>query len=138
MKSCLAQYATFSGRARRSEYWFFLLFELLAYLAAGALIYAGVADSDWNAAGTFVIFLAIVWFGFVLPHLAVSVRRFHDLGQTGWLVLVFSAAGLIPAIGIVAYLANFVWFSFRGTVGSNRFGPDPYGEQSTFYEQIFS
>ena len=64
----------------------------------------------------FVVFL----FGMILPGLAVSVRRLHDLNQSGWFYLLV----LIPGLGA---LGLAIWFCFRGTQGDNRFGPDPLG-----------
>jgi uncharacterized membrane protein YhaH (DUF805 family) len=56
--------------------------------------------------------------GFILPYLAVTVRRLHDLDKSGWWWLI----GFIPLVGAIILL---VWFCQRGTVGPNRFGPDP-------------
>jgi uncharacterized membrane protein YhaH (DUF805 family) len=56
--------------------------------------------------------------GFILPYLAVTVRRMHDLDKSGWWWLI----GFIPLVGAIILL---VWFCQRGTVGPNRFGPDP-------------
>ena len=124
---CLHKYADFQGRARRSEYWFFVLFESLVLMAA---VFVGViigAAGDWNfmtAAMIVVAVLAVL--ALFLPSLAVTVRRFHDLGQTGWLVLVFAIVGAIPFVGPIISLGNLIWFCMRGTVGANSYGADPY------------
>ena len=69
VKSCLGQYATFSGRAVRSEFWWFFLFQLVVMVVAGFL---GDTVS------------AIVSIALLLPALAVGARRLHDIGRTGW------------------------------------------------------
>ena len=56
----------------------------------------------------------------ILPSLAVAVRRLHDLDRTGWWIFI----GLIPLIG---WIILIIWYCTRGTVGPNRFGPDPLG-----------
>jgi len=69
----------------------------------------------------------LVLFGLacIVPLIALSVRRWHDLGQTGWLVLVFGILGAIPLVGILASIANLIWFARSGNVGPNHYGPDP-------------
>ena len=69
IKSCLAQYATFSGRAVRSEFWWFFLFQILAVVVASFL-------GD--------VISSIVSIALLLPALAVGARRLHDIGRTGW------------------------------------------------------
>jgi uncharacterized membrane protein YhaH (DUF805 family) len=106
--SCLRGYVRFSGRAARSEFWWFALFDLLCSLVAGfldALVYTN-------------IFGLLVDVLLVLPGLAVSVRRLHDDGRTGWWVLL----SIVPVIGWIILL---IWYVRRGTIGDNRFGPDP-------------
>jgi uncharacterized membrane protein YhaH (DUF805 family) len=104
VKSCFHNYATFDGRAPRSEYWFFHLFGFLATLA-GLL--------------TGFLFLVIV-VGLLAPSLAVNVRRLHDIGKSGWFLFIVC----IPLIGAFILL---IWHCQRGTPGDNRFGPDPLG-----------
>jgi uncharacterized membrane protein YhaH (DUF805 family) len=111
VRSCLQNYATFSGRARRSEFWFFMLFNLLVQVVAG------VVDSMILGVGAIG---AIATLGLFLPNLAVAVRRLHDTGRSGWLILV----GLIPLIGWILLL---VWYCSQGDSGPNRFGDDPRG-----------
>ena len=84
--TCLRKYVTFTGYASRPEYWWFALFQVLAVF--GALL----ADA---AAGTDPLFYAVVVFGLFLPALAVTVRRLHDTGRSGWWILI----GLVPFIG---------------------------------------
>ncbi len=111
--ACLRQYATFSGRAQRSEYWWWALFNTLVI---GALVLSsGVAGADAAAqdmiAGVAVLVL-------LLPSLAVTVRRLHDIGRSGWWVLI----GVVPVVGSIILL---VFAMLPGTLGPNRFGPAP-------------
>jgi len=106
--ACLSKYATFSGRARRSEYWFFVLFQVLANIVANIVDHA----IDANLLSILVDLVLI------LPSLAVAVRRLHDIDKSGWWLLV----GLIPLVGWVFII---IWACTKGTLGPNRFGPDP-------------
>ncbi len=112
--SCLSNYATFSGRAPRSEYWYFVLFQVLANMVANMIDYA--TGSHLVGALTDLVL--------ILPSLAVAVRRLHDIDKSGWWLLI----GLIPVIG---WLLVIYWACTKGTLGPNRFGPDklpsPFG-----------
>jgi len=114
VKMSLARYASFGGRARRSEYWYFTLLHLLAILLAMVVSYLAMLAIP--ALG-FILY-SIVIFGTLLPHLAVSVRRLHDVNRTGWWYLF----GIVPLLGAIVLL---VWFCTDGTRGPNRFGADP-------------
>ncbi|MCU0906789.1 MAG: DUF805 domain-containing protein [Rhodobacteraceae bacterium] len=111
IRSGLSNYVTFSGRARRSEYWWFYLFTVLVNFAGGVL--------DATTGGAGLINLA-VFLGLFLPTIAMSVRRLHDMDRSGWWLLII----VVPLIGILLLL---YWFVTRGTQGPNRFGPDPLG-----------
>jgi uncharacterized membrane protein YhaH (DUF805 family) len=132
---CFSKYADFQGRARRSEYWFFALFNLLAVIGVvivGAIIGYVIGSASSSRPGETVVVVMLVllglyWLGMLLPTLAVAVRRFHDLGVTGWFVVIFAVGGLIPFVGFLASIGQLIWFCMRGTVGSNNYGPDPYG-----------
>lgn len=114
VKLSLARYASFDGRARRLEYWYFTLFHSLAILLAGVASYLAMLAIP--ALG--IALYSIVVFGTLLPHLAVSVRRLHDVNRTGWWYLF----GTVPLLGAIVLL---VWFCSDGTRGPNRFGADP-------------
>ncbi len=107
VNSGFKNYVGFDGRASRSEYWFWTLFATVATILASAM-------------DTFVgfgFFSAVVSIGLFLPGLAVAFRRFHDLDRSAWwLLLTFTGIGALIIL---------VWFCFRGTIGPNRFGPDP-------------
>lgn len=108
-------YVNFSGRAARSEFWFWTLFSTLATAAAGIIdmvAFANAAVSPLNS---------LVSLALLLPGLAVSVRRLHDLDRTGWwLLLIFTVIGIILLL---------IWDCMKGTTGPNRFGPDPLAGQ---------
>ena len=113
------KYATFSGRAQRSEYWYFILFYLLVYFA---LIVAAVIAENFSGllGGGLQLLAAIFSLGAFIPSLAVSCRRLHDTDRSGWWFLIV----LIPLIG---GLVLFVFFVQDSQPGENRFGPSPKG-----------
>ena len=112
ISKCLANYATFSGRARRSEFWFFWLFNILVQIVANV-----VDSAILGGAG---VLSAIASLALLLPGLAVSARRLHDGGRSGWWLLI----GLVPLVGVILLI---IWYVGRGEDGPNRFGPDPRG-----------
>ena len=112
-------YVNFSSRAARSEFWFWVLFSFILGSVATYLDFAVFADFDWETLSdaSFPPFNTIMNLALILPSLAVSVRRLHDIDRTGWWVLlVFTVIGIILLI---------VWDCTKGTTGSNRFGDDP-------------
>lgn len=99
----LANYATFSGRARRSEYWYFVLFNIIfAFIFGFSVGYIG--KPEWANIYTLAL---------LLPGIAVGVRRMHDVGKSGWYLL-------IP-------FYNFVLAVTEGEAGENKYCPDPKG-----------
>ncbi|RJU98350.1 MAG: DUF805 domain-containing protein [Candidatus Poseidoniales archaeon] len=115
--SCFQQYVGFSGRASRSEYWFFNLAFFIAAMGLLILTFASffVANALVSVMG---ILSSVLYLGCFLPLLAVSVRRLHDLGKSGWLFLV----GLIPIVGGILLL---VWFVSDGEPYDNEYGAVP-------------
>ncbi len=107
------KYATFSGRARRSEYWYFHLFSALMYA-----ILATFADSIPGAEMIFGLYILAS----IIPSLAVAVRRLHDTGKSGLLLLI----AVIPFLGFLFLLIFLVEDS---KPGDNRYGPNPKGIQ---------
>jgi uncharacterized membrane protein YhaH (DUF805 family) len=105
----LQNYAQFEGRAVRSEYWWFALFNVLC-LAAATLIDTLLGDAT--------IVEILVSLGLLVPGLAVGARRLHDIDRSAWWLLV----GLVPVVGGIVLI---VWFATRGTPGPNRFGAGP-------------
>ncbi len=114
-------YATFSGRASRSEYWWSYLGTSIFSMIAQIVAFAGAAallDVNKSLAGAILIVLAVVILGIIIPFLAVSVRRMHDTGRSGWMMLLF----FIPCIGIILML---VWFLDAGQPHVNAYGSVP-------------
>lgn len=113
----LRQYATFEGRARRKEYWFFVLFYVLVYLALAAVdALTGTYDADAGIG----LLSGLYALATLLPNLAVTARRLHDTDRSGWWILV----GLVPLIGGIVLL---VFMCLDSQPGGNRFGPNPKG-----------
>jgi len=117
---CLTKdYANFSGRASRSEYWYFALFIFLVRLAlllvfgvAVVIIGKGAANMLSNLIGG-IFSLAVL-----VPSIAVGARRLHDINKTAWWMLI----ALIPVLGVIALV---IAGCIKGTEGDNRFGSDP-------------
>jgi uncharacterized membrane protein YhaH (DUF805 family) len=107
IKLGFSNYVNFTGRACRSEYWYWILFTVIVSVVAlviDGMMRAQVVSTIWDLA-TF------------LPSLAIAVRRLHDLDRSGWWFLLI----FIPLVGIIILI---VWFCGKGTDGPNRFGPD--------------
>jgi uncharacterized membrane protein YhaH (DUF805 family) len=155
VRSVFSKYATFSGRARRSEFWYWQLFLSLLQLAYMVVAFvAVVATFDSASPSTFDVpfpLQAMSWLwvlGTFIPGVAVEVRRFHDLGKSGWtlllplpgaavmmvgLVTVIAAGGttgfLLFGVGILAMVGasiyQFILLVSPSEVGPNRYGPQP-------------
>jgi uncharacterized membrane protein YhaH (DUF805 family) len=118
VSSVLGKYATFSGRAVRSELWWWVLAMILVSIAAGMV--DGMIAAPLMGYGSFAPeavrpVSTLVSLALLLPSIAVSVRRLHDIDRSGWWYLI----GLIPVIGTLVLL---YWYLQPGTPGSNRFG----------------
>ncbi|MEJ2544990.1 MAG: DUF805 domain-containing protein [Calditrichaceae bacterium] len=111
----LKKYAVFSGRARRKEYWMFVLFNIIF------LIVAAILD---NILGTAIegvgygLFYFLYSLAVLIPALAVAVRRLHDTGKSGWMILIV----LIPIVGAIWLLVLMI---LEGNAGENKYGPSP-------------
>lgn len=108
VKTALTKYVVFSGRARRSEYWWFTLFLLVVYVVAA------IVD---GLLGTYPLVYGLVILGLLLPSIAVGVRRLHDTDRSGWFYLL----SLIPLVGAIILLVFFVGDSKP----ANQYGPSP-------------
>jgi len=113
----LKQYVDFNGRSRRSEYWTFLLFSIV--FAGGAMLLDKSVDVVVLGTGYGPLFLFFALATFV-PGTAVAVRRLHDIGKSGWMILVV----LIPIIGAIWIL---VLLLSNSTPGVNKYGENPKG-----------
>ena len=111
----LKQYTDFSGRARRKEYWMFALFNII--FAFAAMILDNVLGIAMEKIGYGPIYI-IYGLAVLLPGLAVAVRRLHDVGKSGWMLLIV----LIPLIGAIWLL---VLLCTDGQPGSNKWGENP-------------
>ena len=114
----LKKYAVCAGRARRKEFWFFVLFNTLIAVALAMIdMFTGTFDEDVGLGLLSGLYTVAV----ILPSIAVTVRRLHDTDRSGWwYLLVF-----VPLIGGLVIL---VFMLLDSTPGSNRFGSNPKGE----------
>ena len=113
----LQNYINFSGRAQRAEYWYFYLFNTL--IAVGVIL-IDISIGTYNAdAGTGLLHSMYV-LCILLPSIAVAVRRLHDIGKSGWMLLIL----LIPLIGFIWLIILLVKDS---EPGDNQYGPNPKG-----------
>jgi uncharacterized membrane protein YhaH (DUF805 family) len=125
------KYAEFAGRSRRKEYWMFTLFNALALLVLVAIGGAGIAMSEEKGGALFFPYLIYALAVFV-PALAVTVRRLHDIGKSGWLLLLFLVLSIIPIVGLISTVIMIVFLCQDGDPNVNQYGPNP-----KFPEQAF-
>ncbi len=111
----LKKYAVFSGRARRKEYWMFMLFN---FLIGVVLSFIDGATGSLDAESGMGLLGGIYSLAVLLPALAVTVRRLHDTNRTGWWVLI----GLIPVVGFIVLL---VFLVSAGKPEANQYGANP-------------
>jgi len=111
----LKKYATFSGRARRREYWFYVLFYLIIIVVLSVI--DGIIGMNMGGAGVGIL-TCIYILAVFLPTLAVLVRRLHDTGRSGWWFFI----QLVPLVGFFILLYFLVSDSQPGT---NAYGPNP-------------
>ena len=100
----LEKYIEFSGRAPRSEYWWFMLFNVILNFLLGRI---GID-----------LLAVVVSLALLIPGLAVTIRRWHDIGKSGWWTLTL----LIPLVNLILIL---IFFTRKGDDGANAYGPDP-------------
>ncbi|MFC5046257.1 DUF805 domain-containing protein [Aquimarina hainanensis] len=113
--TALNKYAEFNGRARRKEYWFFALFNLLFAIVAIILDNVlGIAIREIGYGPLYGIYALAT----IIPGLAVAVRRLHDIGKSGWMILI----AFIPFIGAIWLL---ILFTTDSDPGENEYGPNP-------------
>lgn len=118
VKRVFQKYATFSGRASRSEYWWWTLVSVIIATVLNIVVQSGVQYTSYGSTagpGAFIGGALLVIFGLAtfIPSLAVSVRRLHDSNKSGWMILL----GLIPFVGGIILLVFML------------LGPDPRGQQ---------
>ncbi|MFP1132320.1 DUF805 domain-containing protein [Asticcacaulis sp. W401b] len=115
VKSGLKNYATFSGRATRSEFWWFALFQFIVILVPAALSISERANGSFGIFSTLQLLISL---GLFLPSLALSFRRLHDTNRSAWWLLI----SLVPLIGGIVLL---VFYCLKGTEGPNKYGGGP-------------
>ena len=161
---CLKQYADFSGRARRKEYWWFMLINFIIGFALMLGLMIPMVKMGFNAAASgaedidemevmltimknpFMYIYIIYYFAVLIPSIAVTVRRLHDIGKSGyWAIFIYGSAllsyvaQLFQITSSVAFilfgLASFViiiislvWMFTNSDFDSNQYGPNPKGE----------
>lgn len=149
-------YVNAEGRAQRSAFWWVVLFQLIIYAVLAVVLFMAeggdqilemfsqfldgnmdpeIGDNfSLGSSGVFALILMVCFaLANFLPDIMLRIRRFHDLGQSGWLVLLFMFLGALPVVGIFADIANIIWFIFRGTHGPNKYGPDPLGPRTDVF-----
>ena len=123
-----ARYATFQGRARRKEYWAFVLFSIVALVVAALVGFAADAalgNFEPNSSGPVAILVTValaILAGF-LPGLAVTTRRFHDVGMSGWFYLLFLVLSFFTIGGLIILVITLIPSQKR----ENKWGPIPAG-----------
>lgn len=111
----IKKYVEFSGRARRKEYWMFVLFNVIISIVIS--IIDRIIGTTYGSANQGVL-STIYSLAVLLPSLAVGVRRLHDTGRSGWWLLI----NLVPCVGWIVFL---VFAIQEGNAGDNAYGPDP-------------
>ena len=107
----IKQYADFNGRARRTEFWMFVLFNIII---SGVLTFVDeLIGTSYILSGLYALFVLI-------PGLAVAVRRLHDTGRSGWWIFI----NLVPLIGTIWLI---VLWAQDSQPGDNEYGPNPKG-----------
>jgi uncharacterized membrane protein YhaH (DUF805 family) len=126
VRSVYRNFFNFQGRAPRSEYWWFFLFNILVAIVIGIVEAAlGLGQGSMSSGPGEVSMqfaggpLSIIWaLVNIIPGIAVGIRRLHDTDRSGWWTFI----ALIPLVGVILLI---VWYATKGTAGSNRFGDDP-------------
>jgi uncharacterized membrane protein YhaH (DUF805 family) len=117
VKEVLRKYATFEGRARRKEFWYFALFCLIAGVG---LAFIDVTLGTYSPETGFGLLSGIFGLALLIPYISVTVRRLHDTDRSGWWWWI----SLIPLVGGIVLL---VFMVLDSTPGANRYGPNPKG-----------
>jgi uncharacterized membrane protein YhaH (DUF805 family) len=135
------KYVTFSGRASRSDFWWFQLVLFLGAIAAIlvgtvlAVVFGAFSGGGTDFIGPAMTFMfvpvGLFYLAVLLPVLAVTVRRLHDRNLSGWWYLAFIVLSIIPFVGFLAGIALIVILILEGTNGPNKFGADPLRPQAT-------
>lgn len=126
----------FSGRSCRREYWMFMVLKVIcAALLAVALTFTGVVAAAPIFSGragaallgnvTAIAAIAAWLLIFLLPEIALTIRRWHDIGNSGWVIVVLMVWSLLPVIGFLGGIVHLVAMCLPGNKSANRYGPNP-------------
>jgi len=116
----LKNYTGFEGRARREEYWMFFLINIIISIV---LVVIDSKTGLLNHVTGYGLFSGIYMLGVLLPSIAVSMRRLHDTGRSGWWLLI----SFIPLIGVVVL---FIFMVLDSHAADNQYGPNPKGGEA--------
>jgi len=149
-KRPLHKYADFNGRAPRSEYWWFVLAVVVAYIVLS--IVESIAGINRMVLGVYGPLTVLLWIATLVPQIAVAVRRLHDTDRSGWWILLpivpycvafalggaalmrggtgtgLGIAGIFLLIGALGAVILLIFMVLAGTPGDNRYGPNPLGQ----------
>jgi len=109
------KYATFEGRARRKELWYF---QLMAYVIATGLLFIDVLTGTFNSDVGMGLLSGIYGVAIIIPHIAISIRRLHDTNHSGWWLL-------LVVIPIVGWIILIIICTRDSTPEQNKYGPNP-------------
>ncbi|MCF2909236.1 DUF805 domain-containing protein [Pseudoalteromonas sp. DL2-H2.2] len=118
--SALKKYAVFNGRARRKEYWLFMLCNLIVTIVLGLV---DMTLGLYSEESGFGLLSGLYALAVIIPSIALSIRRLHDTGRSGWWILI----SLVPVVGPLVLLVFYVMDS---TPGDNDYGPNPKEQSS--------
>lgn len=147
VKTCFKKYVTFSGRARRSEYWWFALLSIILGCISSFMVnwkmsvkadiesramealfdqdkmnaILAEAESFDNTFKIVMIIVLVLGLILLLPTLAAAVRRLHDTGRSGWIILL----NFIPIVNFVTAIITFIWSVQDSKPEENKYGPSP-------------
>ncbi|AIV05671.1 membrane protein [Vibrio harveyi] len=113
--TAIKKYINFGGRARRKEYWYFFLFNILISLV---LCFIDITTGNYDPETGYGLLSSIYALAVFIPGITVGVRRLHDTGRTGW----WSLIAFVPLIGILVLLC---FCASKGDTGRNQYGSDP-------------
>ncbi|PMO38267.1 hypothetical protein BCT11_17500 [Vibrio sp. 10N.222.52.B12] len=113
--TAIKNYINFGGRARRKEYWYFFLFNILISLV---LCFIDTTTGNYEPETGYGLLSSIYALAVFIPGVSVGVRRLHDTGRTGW----WSLIAFIPLIGVLVLL---YFCASKGDTGRNQYGSDP-------------
>ena len=134
VKAGFRNYAAFGGRATRAEYWWWMLFSIVGGLALGVI---GSAIANATGLAAFASLFPPFILAILLPTLAVTSRRLHDIGKSGWWQLAWHTAWVLtrvlaagdpllpPAVTLCVGIWAIIWLAEPGEPGANDFGPAP-------------